>query len=356
LPTVRAGGPIPAVGIGGWRSDRVRLAMRSVPVGSFRLVSDPETLWYAWRTVRRGKRRGASVAAFELEADRRIFALSRALRSGAYRPAAAALRTVRDPKLRLIAAPAVADRILHRALLDAIGPTYERGYFHHCFTRGPGVGMHHAVLAYLGQLRGHPWRCQLDIAKYFPSVDLARLESLLFRRLADPDTRLLVSRLLDAGARVYRSAGAREILGPPPVGRRGLALGSYLSQWCGNFYLDGLDQFIKRELKVPGYLRYMDDFVLFDDDPGRLALARSAIADWLARERGLALKPRGGQVRPAREAATFLGYRVSRSGICPGRKLRRRFAARVRAAADSGDAALERCLVSYRGLLLFPGV
>jgi len=328
--------------------------VRSVPAGSFRRLCEPETLWAAWAEVRRGKRAGPGVAAFELDADRHLFALSRALRAGDWRPGAPALRTVRDPKLRLIAAPAVAERILHRALLDTIGPTYERAFIPQCFTRGPGAGMHHAAIAYLGALRRHPWRCQLDIARYFPSVDLGRLEALLFRRLADPDTRLVVTRLLDAGARVYRTATAREVLGPPPDGRRGLALGSYLSQWCGNFYLDGMDQFIKRELKIPGYLRYMDDFVLFAEDRVRLTQARGTLADWLAAERGLALKPKGGQVRPAHEPATFLGFRIGRPGISPGRKLRRRFAARVRIAAGQGEAALERCLISYRGLLLFP--
>ena len=328
--------------------------MRSVPAGSFRLISEPESLWCAWRAVRRGKRRGPSVAAFELDADRHIFALSRALRAGTWYPSAPALRTVCDPKLRLIAAPAVADRILHRALLDAIGPAFERGYLPQSFTSGPGAGMHQAAIAYLGLLRRYPWRCQLDIARYFPSVDLGRLESLLFRRLTDPDTRLILTRLLDGGARVYRTRPAIEVLGPPPAGRRGLALGSYLSQWCGNFYLDGLDHHIKRVLKVPGYLRYMDDFALFGEDPVRLTEARAAVAEWLATERGLALKPKGGQVRPSREPATFLGFRIAPAGITPGRKLRRRFAARVKVAAGEGEAALERCLASYRGLLLFP--
>ena len=45
--------------------------------------------------------------------------------------------------------------------------------------------------------------------------------------------------------------------------------GGHLSQWCGTFYLDGLDHFVKRELKNRGYLRYMDDFVLFNVLTGR---------------------------------------------------------------------------------------
>jgi RNA-directed DNA polymerase len=313
-----------------------------------------ETLWRAWREVRRGKRRGPTMAAFELDADRNVLALCRALGEHRYRPGPMALRTVRDPKLRLIAAPPVGDRVVHRALLDDIGPTYERGYLDQCFTRGPGAGVHQAVLAFLGLLRRHHWRLPLDVAAYFPSVDLDRLEALLFRRLHDPDARRLVTRLLDSGAHVYRTAPARAILGPPRPGRRGLPLGSYLSQWCGNFYLDGLDHYVKRALKIPGYLRYMDDFVLFSDDRGQLLEARDAIRQWLGDERRLALNPKHGQVRPAREPGTFLGYRIGGPGVTPSRKLRRRLKTRVRAAARRGDADLERCLVSYRGLLLFP--
>jgi hypothetical protein len=82
--------------------------------------------------------------------------------------------------------------------------------------------------------------------------------------------------------------------------------------------------------------------------------AAETIGDWLLRERGLALNPKHGQIRPDREPGVFLGYRIARAGVAPSRKLRRRFKQRVRAAAREGDAALERCLISYRGLLVFP--
>ena len=59
----------------------------------------------------------------------------------------------------------------------------------------------------------------------------------------------------------------------------GLPLGSYLSQWCGTFYLDGLDHFVKRDLKIAGYLRYMDDVVLFGDDREILLIARQRMAE-----------------------------------------------------------------------------
>ena len=85
----------------------------------------------------------------------------------------------------------------------------------------------------------------------------------------------------------------------------GLALGSYLSQWCGTFYLDGLDHFVKRELKNRGYLRYMDDFVLFSNDRSQLVNARAVIAAWLAEERQLRLHPKSWDVLPNTHPSIF---------------------------------------------------
>jgi hypothetical protein len=179
---------------------------------------------------------------------------------------------------------------------------------------------------------------------------------LLFRKLRDKRTRALIELMLVSGAEVYRTPQAIRVLEleryplPPQCG---LPLGSYLSQWCGTFYLDGLDHFVKRELKIKGYLRFMDDFALFSDDRRQLLEARSAIAGWLEKNRRLQLNPKHWHVIPNREAGLFLGYRVSRAGIGPSRKLRRRLHERVRLAAQRGDDVLLRSLCSYRGLLLF---
>jgi len=98
----------------------------------------------------------------------------------------------------------------------------------------------------------------------------------------------------------------------------------------------------------------MDDCVLFAHDPRQLQTARGAIAEWLAVERRLALNPKHREVLPNRAPGVFLGYRISRSGITPSRKLRRRMPGRLRRAAAHGEAALTRSIHAYRGLLLFP--
>ncbi len=135
----------------------------------------------------------------------------------------------------------------------------------------------------------------------------------------------------------------------------GLPLGGYLSHWSGALYLDGLDHYVKRTLKVAAYLRYMDDFTVFGDDQPALLAVREAIREWLQRERQLALKPRHDTVQPTAQPSTFLGYRVSRSGLLPGPKAKRRLRQRLRQADALGAERLTRGLRAYRGVLLTLG-
>ena len=100
--------------------------MRRVPAGSFARLTDPVALWVAWTRCRAGRRRRADVARFDLDADRAVLALSRALRDGSWRPGTAAVRVVREPKARLIAVAPIPDRIVHQAVVGELGPHYAR--------------------------------------------------------------------------------------------------------------------------------------------------------------------------------------------------------------------------------------
>ncbi len=330
--------------------------MRSIPGGSHERLSSLPALWRAYHDCRRGKRRQPRMALFDLDADRHLCALQRALAGERYQPDPWRLRVIHDPKTRLIAAPSIRDRVVHRALLNELGPHFERSYIEHSYTAGRGRGPQRAVLCFLSQMRRYRYRLALDIRRYFPSIHHPTLCRLLFRRLHDERCRSLIERLLTAGGAVYRTPLAVEVLEldrHPLADDCGLPLGSYLSQWAGTFYLDGLDHFVKRELKVPAYLRYMDDFVLFDDDPEPLEAARSAIVEWLAAERRLQLNRKRWDVVPTTHPGIFLGYRISRSGITPSRKLRRSLEKRLQRAAEQGHQALVCSLQSYQGLLLF---
>jgi retron-type reverse transcriptase len=73
--------------------------------------------------------------------------------------------------------------------------------------------------------------------------------------------------------------------------------------------INGFDRFVKEQLKVQKYLRYVDDFALFCDDRLFLAEARYAIEDYLTKLR-LTLHPIKSQLFETRHGANFVGFRV----------------------------------------------
>lgn len=112
--------------------------MRSLKRGSVQHLSDTEALWEAFGRVRRAKRRTATVAAFDLEADRHVLALHRDLRAGRYRHGDFRLHVIRDPKTRFIAAAPVRDRVLHQALATELAPAYAPSFLDQHYACGTG--------------------------------------------------------------------------------------------------------------------------------------------------------------------------------------------------------------------------
>lgn len=90
---------------------------------------------------------------------------------------------------------------------------------------------------------------------------------------------------------------------------RGLPIGNLTSQFWANCYLHSLGLFIKRELRWPAYLRYVDDMALFGDDKRSLWLAKQAIVQRLAALR-LNIHEHNAQVAPVRHGVPWLGFVV----------------------------------------------
>ena len=110
---------------------------------------------------------------------------------------------------------------------------------------------------------------------------------------------------------------------------RGLPIGNLTSQFWANVYLSPFDHFVTRSLRCRGYVRYVDDMLLFADDKATLWRWREAVVHRLARLR-LTIHP-GAHPRPVTEGVPFLGFVMfpdrrrlkRRKGIHFQRKLRR---------------------------------
>ncbi len=98
----------------------------------------------------------------------------------------------------------------------------------------------------------------------------------------------------------------------------------------------------------------MDDLTLFSDSRAQLNEAREASRCWLAAERHLTLKHPAARPRSTGGRFSYLGYRVSRSGIRPARAMLPRIRQRISKLVLSGDVErIERSVASYRGVVHF---
>jgi len=255
-----------------------------------------------------GKRRKPGAAAFMANLEKELLRLESELRTGTYRPGRYVTIEIRDPKPRTVSAAPFRDRVVHHAVHDVIQPIFERGFVADSFANRVGKGTHRAIGRY-EQFRDrfrHVLRC--DIYRYFPSVDHAVLKADLRRRIACASTMELLDAIIDGSNRqepVHIHYPGDDLF-TPHERRRGLPIGNLTSQFFANVYLDGLDHFAKEILRARGYVRYVDDFALFHDDPHVLETWKSRIAAYLGGRR-LSLHPRKTGVVATERPATFLG-------------------------------------------------
>ena len=237
----------------------------------------------------------------------------------------------------MISAAPFRDRVVHHALCNVIEPIFERRFIHDSYANRVGKGTHRALDRCQYYARQYRYVLVCDVRQFFPSIDHAILRATLGRLICDADVMWLIDRILESGVGVlseeydmvwFPGDDLTAALRP-----RGLPIGNLTSQFWANCFLNPFDHFVKRELKCPAYLRYVDDFLLFSDDKRQLRDWRAALIERLAALR-LTLHQERAQARPVTEGIPFLGFVVypthrrlkRRVGIAFRRRLRRRFA------------------------------
>jgi hypothetical protein len=163
------------------------------------------------------------------------------------------------------------------------------------------------------EYKGGQWYClKLDISKYFYRVSHRILKKLLAKKIKDVRLMEVLSAIIDCDHTPFGlPVGADP--GDIPMDERlydvGMPIGNLMSQVFANLYLDALDQYCKRELRIRYYIRYMDDIIILCDDKAMLRNWKDIIEKFLLEKLELNLNKKT-CIRPVSQGIEFVGYRV----------------------------------------------
>lgn len=264
----------------------------------FSAMLEWQNLLSATKNAAHGKRKyQPQIAQFLFRQEIELLGLKQELTTHTYLPGEYHQFTIFDPKKRLINVAPFRDRVVHHALCDLIGPILDQTLIPTSFACRLGKGMHRALQLAQIWAKKYPYFLKLDISKYFDSISHQRLQQALERKIKDADILWLIAVILEKVPPNYQQG-------------YGLPIGNLTSQHFANYYLGSLDHYIKQELKIPAYMRYMDDLLLCAPDKLFLNNALQEI-HWFAQDRlELRLKPSATILAPVKKGIPFLGFRL----------------------------------------------
>ena len=251
----------------------------------------------AARKASQGKRLKRDVAEFLFSLEDEIFNIQDELGTGSYQPKPYKIFYIYEPKPRRICCSDIRDRVVHHAICNVVGGVFDRRLIADTYACRVDKGTHRAIKKVQVFSRKYPCYLKCDISKFFDSIDHTKLKDLLARLFKD---RKLLE-LLDI------------IIGHNVPGNgdgKGLPIGNLTSQHFANLYLGELDLFVKNVLRVKGYVRYMDDFILFGPAKNQLRQFEERISKFLWENLRLNMNERVKVVAPVSQGISFLGFRV----------------------------------------------
>lgn len=272
------------------------------------LIEDIDNLRLAFWKASKGKRYSSSVLSYQSNLESNLQLLQRQIKTGDILVGNYRYFKIYEPKEREICASAFSEQVLHHALMNVCHDYFDRMLIYDTYASRKGKGTYAALDRAQSYTKKYDWYLKLDVKKFFASVHHDVLKAQLYRRFKE-------KRLLSIFYEVIDSYEASD--------DRGLPIGNLTSQYFANFYLAGLDSFIKEKLKVKAYVRYMDDMILWHTDKHVLKRCLAEIESYVSHQLRMEFKPI--QLNKTRHGVPFLGYRLFDYHIRLLQKSKKRF-------------------------------
>lgn len=276
-----------------------------------------DNLLLAFHDVERSRRYKPQILRFKDNFEENLFKLQDQLRNKTWRPHPYHNFIIFEPKMRLISAPCIEDRIVQHAICNLIEPIIDSRFIYSSFACRKGKGMLGACQRVQHYLRQQTpgktvYWLKIDFKKFFHSIPHDTIKKRYRRYIKDEFILFYLDLLIDSFP-------------------TGLPLGALTSQLGANLVNDALDHFICDKCSVRFYARYMDDIVILSQDRDHLVQIFDLISVFAETELGTHLNMDKSMIKvaeyyrnefasPVECGINFAGYVVYRYYMKPRKK------------------------------------
>lgn len=260
-----------------------------------------ENLYSSYKKCRISKQHRGEVIRFETNLAVNLNNLRKSIINKKYKLGKYNKFFIYEPKERLIEALPFKDRVVVRCFCDyVLKAKIDKKLIYDNSACRKGKGTNFAIKrvhkflrsSYLSQNNNRVYFLKCDIQKYFPSINHNILLKLLNEIDFSKDEMWFINILINN----FNGSGV------------GLPLGNQSSQWFALLYLNKIDHYIKEELRIKYYIRYMDDMILIHRDKKYLAECKYKIEKLCNDLLDLKLNKKT-QIGLVNNGIDFLGYR-----------------------------------------------
>lgn len=229
-------------------------------------------MYEAYIRASKGKHANKEVILFEMNLASNLISILKELYYNKYKVGKYREFQVSIPKQRLIKALPFRDRVVHQWYVEEfIKPIFVPKFITDTYACIEGRGSHKAVYKLQKYMRiakkSNPdyYILKCDVSKFFDSINKVVLLKILSKYIRDKDF-------------IYFT---KKILYENNDGNVGIPIGNYTSQFFANIYLNQLDHYVKEELHVKYYVRYMDDFIIIANSKAETKRLKEMIEKYL---------------------------------------------------------------------------
>lgn len=307
-----------------------------------------EEFFEAYFNCRSNKRNTANATAFEVDYESNLVQLCNEINNETYQIGRSIAFIVDKPVKREIFAADFRDRVVHHLIIGKLNHLFEKQFIYDSYSCRVGKGTHFGIQRidkFIRQCSSNYTKdcyiLKLDLQGFFMSIHknilFAKLEQFIKEKYYYPDKDLLIKLckqvIFNDSTKNCIIKGSKSDWDNLPQTKSlfhsepnfGLPIGNLTSQVFANFYMDSFDHFVKHNLKIRYYGRYVDDFVIVHEDKEYLKKLIPILSEYLQTELQTTIHPKKIYLQHYGKGVQFLGTVIKPNRIYIGNRTKGNF-------------------------------